>query len=169
MYVVFRCCCCCRRINLCTHDCPHADIRPTMHRPACSYAVDTRSARELRRLSHGGSRIMLLLLTAWRRNAQAKGRSTKLNPCEENCRLYCKSTTMRLMKDVPGKASSKLIKTKTASGLSLPRMVLTDNKSKAAEKRTAVKPKGALQRRPSTYGDDNWVTIGETSHTFRHP
>ena len=42
-----------------------------------------------------------------------------------------------LMKDVPGKASSKLIKTKTASGLSLPRMVLTDNKSKAAEKRTA--------------------------------
>ena len=68
-----------------------------------------------------------------------------------------------------GKASSKLIKTKTASGLSLPRMV-TDNKSKAAEKGTAVKPKGALQRRPSTYGDDNLrVTIGETSHTFRHP
>ena len=37
-----------------------------------------------------------------------------------------------LMKDVPGKASSKLIKTKTASGLSLPRMVLTENKSKTA-------------------------------------
>ena len=68
----------------------------------------------------------------------------------------------QLMKDLPGKAPRKLIKTKTASGLSLPRMVLTENKSKVEKKRSAVHPKGALQRRPSHYGDDaeksrNWL------------
>ena len=99
---------------------------------------------------------MLLLLTAWcKRPGEGPINKTKSMRRELSAILQ-EHNDGQLMKDVQGKASGKLIKTKTASGLSLPRMVLPRTKARLVEKKdqqSSLKARYSVDRRH--YGDDN--------------